>query len=114
MPTVGGELYFESSYEQNCLVNAMCLGLIETERLIRSAAAGVGNVVVLFGARTGRDGIGGAIVLASAELGEGDAAKRPERADRRPLRGEAGCSSARSSCSTPTCSSRCRTSARRG
>jgi phosphoribosylformylglycinamidine synthase len=75
--TVGGELYFESSYEQNCLVNAMCLGLIETERLIRSAAAGVGNVVVLFGARTGRDGIGGASVLASAELGEGDAAKRP-------------------------------------
>ncbi len=75
--TVGGELYFESSYEQNCLVNAMCLGLIETDRLIRSAAAGVGNVVVLFGARTGRDGIGGASVLASAELGEGDAAKRP-------------------------------------
>ncbi|HEX8102566.1 MAG TPA: phosphoribosylformylglycinamidine synthase subunit PurL [Solirubrobacteraceae bacterium] len=75
--TVGGEIYFESAYEHNCLVNAMCLGLIETERLIRSAAAGVGNVVVLFGARTGRDGIGGASVLASAELGEGDAAKRP-------------------------------------
>ena len=75
--TVGGEIYFESAYEQNCLVNAMCLGLIETEKLIRSAAAGVGNVVVLFGARTGRDGIGGASVLASAELGEEDAAKRP-------------------------------------
>ena len=75
--TVGGEIYFESAYEHNCLVNAMCLGLIQTERLIRSAAAGVGNVVVLFGARTGRDGIGGASVLASAELGEGDAAKRP-------------------------------------
>ncbi len=75
--TVGGEIYFESAYEQNCLVNAMCLGLIETEKLIRSAAAGVGNVVVLFGARTGRDGIGGASVLASAELGEADAAKRP-------------------------------------
>jgi phosphoribosylformylglycinamidine synthase II len=75
--TVGGEIYFESAYEQNCLVNAMCLGLIETEKLIRSAAAGVGNVVVLFGARTGRDGIGGASVLASAELGDGDAAKRP-------------------------------------
>jgi phosphoribosylformylglycinamidine synthase len=55
----------------------MCLGLIETERLIRSAAAGVGNVVVLFGARTGRDGIGGASVLASAELGAADGAKRP-------------------------------------
>ena len=75
--TVGGEIYFESAYEQNCLVNAMCLGLIETEKLIRSAAAGVGNVVVLFGARTGRDGIGGASVLASAELGDADSAKRP-------------------------------------
>ena len=75
--TVGGEIYFESAYEQNCLVNAMCLGLIETEKLIRSAAAGVGNVVVLFGARTGRDGIGGASVLASAELGDADGSKRP-------------------------------------
>src|SRR5580704_17188 len=77
VPTVGGELYFESSYEQNCLVNAMCLGLAPHERLIRSAAAGPGNVLVLLGALTGRDGIGGASVLASAELGEGDAAKRP-------------------------------------
>jgi phosphoribosylformylglycinamidine synthase subunit PurL len=75
--TVGGEIYFEPAYEQNCLVNAMCLGLIETEKLIRSAAAGVGNVVILFGARTGRDGIGGASVLASAELGDEDASKRP-------------------------------------
>src|SRR5450755_615870 len=68
--TVGGEIYFESSYEQNCLVNAMCLGLAPRERLIRSAAAGAGNVLVLLGALTGRDGIGGASVLASAELGE--------------------------------------------
>jgi phosphoribosylformylglycinamidine synthase II len=75
--TVGGEIYFEGPYEQNCLINAMCVGLIETDKLIRSAAAGVGNVVVLFGARTGRDGIGGASVLASAELGEEDGAKRP-------------------------------------
>ena len=75
--TVGGEIYFEDSYEANCLVNAMCLGLIEEDDLIRSAAAGVGNVVLLFGARTGRDGIGGASVLASAELDELDAAKRP-------------------------------------
>src|SRR4051812_18819009 len=75
--TGGGEIYFEAPYEQNCLINAMCVGLIETDKLIRSAAAGVGNVVVLFGARTGRDGIGGASVLASAELGEEDAAKRP-------------------------------------
>ncbi len=77
VPTVGGEIYFESSYEANCLVNAMCLGLAPHGRLIRSAAAGPGNVVVLLGALTGRDGIGGASVLASAELGEGDEAKRP-------------------------------------
>jgi phosphoribosylformylglycinamidine synthase len=77
VPTVGGEIYFEESYEQNCLVNAMCLGLAPRERLIRSAAAGIGNVVVLLGALTGRDGIGGASVLASAELGEGDEQKRP-------------------------------------
>jgi phosphoribosylformylglycinamidine synthase len=77
VPTVGGEIYFESSYEQNCLINAMCLGLARHERLIRSAAAGPGNVIMLLGALTGRDGIGGASVLASAELGEADEAKRP-------------------------------------
>jgi phosphoribosylformylglycinamidine synthase subunit PurL len=77
VPTVGGEIYFEASYEQNCLVNAMCLGLAPHERLIRSAAAGPGNILVLLGALTGRDGIGGASVLASAELGEADEAKRP-------------------------------------
>src|SRR5664279_2152825 len=78
VPTVGGEVYFEAPYEQNCLVNAMALGLARRERLVRSAAAGPGNVVVLFGASTGRDGIGGASVLASAELsGEGGDDKRP-------------------------------------
>jgi phosphoribosylformylglycinamidine synthase II len=77
VPTVGGEIYFEAPYEQNCLINAMCVGLIKTEDLIRSAASGPGNLLVLFGAATGRDGIGGASVLASAELGEGDDAKRP-------------------------------------
>ena len=77
VPTVGGEVYFEPPYEQNCLVNAMCLGLARTEEMVRSAAAGVGNAVVLMGAATGRDGIGGASVLASAELGEGDDEKRP-------------------------------------
>jgi phosphoribosylformylglycinamidine synthase subunit PurL len=75
--TVGGEIYFEGPYEQNCLVNAMCLGIAPHDRLTKSAAAGVGNHVVLLGALTGRDGIGGASVLASAELGEGDDAKRP-------------------------------------
>jgi phosphoribosylformylglycinamidine synthase subunit PurL len=74
---VGGEVYFEAPYEHNCLVNAMCVGLVRTQELIKSAAAGVGNQLVLFGAATGRDGIGGASVLASAELGEGDADKRP-------------------------------------
>ena len=77
VPTVGGEVYFEPAYEQNCLVNAMCVGIAPRERLIRSAAAGVGNKLVLLGARTGRDGIGGASVLASAELSEDDASKRP-------------------------------------
>ncbi|MDQ3433693.1 MAG: phosphoribosylformylglycinamidine synthase subunit PurL [Actinomycetota bacterium] len=77
VPTVGGEVYFEAPYEQNCLVNAMCLGIAPEERLIRSAAAGVGNLLVLMGARTGRDGIGGASVLASAELDSDDASKRP-------------------------------------
>jgi len=79
VPTVGGEVYFEAPYEHNCLVNAMALGLAPRERLVRSAAAGPGNVIVLFGASTGRDGIGGASVLASAELDAGDGAqdKRP-------------------------------------
>ncbi len=77
VPTIGGEIYFEGPYEQNCLVNAMALGLAPEEQLIRSAAAGIGNHLVLFGASTGRDGIGGASVLASAELGEGDDDKRP-------------------------------------
>jgi phosphoribosylformylglycinamidine synthase len=75
--TVGGEIYFEGPYEHNCLVNAMCLGIAQTKDMVRAAAAGVGNAVVLMGATTGRDGIGGASVLASAELGDGDEAKRP-------------------------------------
>jgi phosphoribosylformylglycinamidine synthase len=75
--TVGGEILFGEPYEHNCLVNAMCVGIAPAERLVRSAAAGVGNLVVLLGALTGRDGIGGASVLASAELGEESASKRP-------------------------------------
>jgi phosphoribosylformylglycinamidine synthase subunit PurL len=77
VPTVGGEVYFEAPYEHNCLVNAMALGLAPRERLTRSAAAGPGNVLVLFGACTGRDGIGGASVLASAELARGEDDRRP-------------------------------------
>jgi phosphoribosylformylglycinamidine synthase len=75
--TVGGEVYFEGPYEQNCLVNAMALGLAPRDQLVRSAAAGIGNPVLLFGARTGRDGIGGASVLASAELSQAGQDKRP-------------------------------------
>jgi len=84
VPTIGGELYFERPYEQNCLVNAMALGIAERDKLVRSAAVGVGNVVVLFGASTGRDGIGGASVLASAELGSADTpwAETPSRGPR--------------------------------
>ena len=76
VPTVGGEAYFEPPYEHNCLVNAMCVGLAQADRMVRSAAAGPGNAVVILGASTGRDGIGGASVLASAELEAGDE-KRP-------------------------------------
>ena len=77
VPTVGGEILFGEPYESNCLVNAMCVGIAPAQRLVRSAAAGVGNLVVLLGALTGRDGIGGASVLASAELEDGGASKRP-------------------------------------
>ncbi|MHB8492166.1 MAG: phosphoribosylformylglycinamidine synthase subunit PurL [Solirubrobacteraceae bacterium] len=77
VPTVGGEVYFEAAYAQSCLVNVMALGLASRGELIRSAAAGAGNAVLLFGARTGRDGIGGASVLASADLEEGALEKRP-------------------------------------
>ena len=77
VPTIGGEIYFEASYEQNCLINAMALGIAPHARLTSAAAAGVGNELLLLGALTGRDGIGGASVLASAELTGGDDAKRP-------------------------------------
>jgi phosphoribosylformylglycinamidine synthase II len=75
--TVGGEAVFDPSYADNCLVNAMCVGLLPTERLTRAKARTPGHLLVLYGATTGRDGIGGASVLASQELGEGAAEKRP-------------------------------------
>jgi phosphoribosylformylglycinamidine synthase II len=77
VPTVGGEAVFDPSYAGNCLVNAMCVGLLPTERLTRAKARTPGHLLVLYGATTGRDGIGGASVLASQELGEGAAEKRP-------------------------------------
>jgi phosphoribosylformylglycinamidine synthase subunit PurL len=75
--TVGGEVVFDPSYRDNCLVNAMCVGLLPAERVVRAKATAAGSLVVLYGATTGRDGIGGASVLASQELGEGAAEKRP-------------------------------------
>ena len=77
VPNIGGDLYFEGPYETNCLVNAMAIGFVRKETMMFSAAKGVGNALIVFGASTGRDGIGGASVLASAELGEDDASKRP-------------------------------------
>ncbi len=77
VPTVGGEAVFDAAYAGNCLVNAMCVGLLPAERVTRARARGEGNLLVLYGATTGRDGIGGASVLASQELGEESADKRP-------------------------------------
>jgi phosphoribosylformylglycinamidine synthase subunit PurL len=74
---VGGEVYFEPAYEHNCLVNAMCVGLLRADRLTSARATGVGNLLVLYGSKTGRDGIGGASVLASQGFDEGSADKRP-------------------------------------
>jgi len=74
---VGGATVFHEAYAGNCLVNAMCVGILDAEQLQSAKAHGAGNVVVLYGATTGRDGIGGASVLASQELGEDDADKRP-------------------------------------
>ena len=77
VPTVGGEAVFDEAYEHNPLVNAMCVGLLPAERLTRARARGTGNLLILYGATTGRDGIGGASVLASQDLGEGAEEKRP-------------------------------------
>jgi phosphoribosylformylglycinamidine synthase subunit PurL len=77
VPTVGGEAVFDEAYTGNCLVNAMCVGLVPKERLTRAKATLTGGLLVLYGATTGRDGIGGASVLASQELGDEDADKRP-------------------------------------
>jgi phosphoribosylformylglycinamidine synthase len=77
VPTVGGELVFDPSYADNPLVNVMAIGLLEERHLTRAAAPGPGNLAVLFGSATGRDGIGGASVLASATFGDADGSKRP-------------------------------------
>jgi len=76
VPTVGGEIYFDESYSGNCLVNAMNIGVTDKNKLARAQAGGIGNPIMYVGASTGRDGIGGCSVLASAEFSEGEE-KRP-------------------------------------
>ncbi len=76
VPTVGGELRFHPAYNGNCLVNAFAAGLVDADRIFYSAASGVGMPVVYLGAKTGRDGVGGA-TMASAEFGEDAEEKRP-------------------------------------
>ncbi|MDQ3874795.1 MAG: phosphoribosylformylglycinamidine synthase subunit PurL, partial [Actinomycetota bacterium] len=77
VPTVGGDTSFDPAYASNCLVNAMCVGVLPAQRVTRARAQNAGDLVVLYGATTGRDGIGGASILASQGLGEGDDEKRP-------------------------------------
>ena len=76
VPTVGGETNFDSRYNDNILVNAMCVGLVDASRIFKSAAKGVGLPVVYVGSKTGRDGIHGA-TMASAEFDEASHDKRP-------------------------------------
>jgi len=76
IPTVGGEIYFEDCYANNPLVNAMCVGLVRTDQLMRARAEGAGNSLLLVGADTGRDGIHGAS-FASLELDENSSERRP-------------------------------------
>ena len=77
VPTVGGEVYFNSGYNSNILVNAFTLGIARTDRIFRARAAGVGNPVIYVGSRTGRDGIHGASLLASREFDERSEELRP-------------------------------------
>jgi phosphoribosylformylglycinamidine synthase len=76
VPTVGGDIYFEEAYADNCLVNVMCVGLLKRSELKRAIAQGVGNKLLLVGARTGRDGIHGATFASEDLIGETEA-KRP-------------------------------------
>ncbi len=76
VPTIGGEIYFDKSFEGNPLVNVFCLGVLRHEQLARGAASGVGNPVFYVGAETGRDGLAGA-AFASRELTEESREDRP-------------------------------------
>ncbi|MDP2289250.1 MAG: phosphoribosylformylglycinamidine synthase subunit PurL [Actinomycetota bacterium] len=77
LPNIGGEVVFDSTYLGNPLVNALCIGAMRHEDIHLASAKGIGNLVVLYGARTGGDGIGGVSVLASETFSEGGPTKRP-------------------------------------
>ena len=77
LPNIGGEVVFDETYAGNPLVNALCVGVMRHDEIKLAKATGVGNLVVLFGAKTGGDGIGGVSVLASETFGEGGSTKRP-------------------------------------
>ena len=77
VPTVGGEVYFDSCYNGNILVNAFCLGLAKSDRIFLAKAGGIGNLILYVGSKTGRDGIHGASLLASSEFDETTEDKRP-------------------------------------
>ena len=76
VPNVAGDVVFDDSYNGNILVNAFCLGLVDSDRIFRGFATGAGNPILYVGAKTGRDGIHGA-TMASAEFAEGSEEKRP-------------------------------------
>ena len=77
LPNIGGEVVFDAVYQGNPLVNALCVGVMRHEDIHLASAHGVGNLVVLYGARTGGDGIGGASILASDTFSDGGPTKRP-------------------------------------
>jgi len=76
VPTIGGDIYFDKTYNGNCLVNAMSIGVSKRDMLTKAQAAGIGNAIIYAGASTGRDGIGGCSILASKEFKENEE-KRP-------------------------------------
>ena len=118
LPNVGGEVVFDPTYAGNPLVNALCVGSMRVEDLHLAFASGTGNKIILFGARTGLDGIGGVSVLASETFSDDDSggrAARSSRACRSATRSPRRCSSSAAwSSSPPGWWSASRTSAARG
>ncbi len=88
LPNIGGEVVFDDCYQGNPLVNALCVGAMRIEDIHLASARGAGNKVVLFGAKTGGDGIGGVSVLASETFDDGRPDQAPRRPGRRPVRRE--------------------------